>query len=96
MQAEKWRIEGGLCCRRNIYDHVKLHKCLLNLLLINNKYNIYFSCSYLNISSFQLGFFKRLTKEEMTKNLNEKLEIARMKEDLDVCVAEKEDDLSSS
>nr|XP_014099168.1 integrin alpha-PS3-like [Bactrocera oleae] len=44
----------------------------------------------------KLGFFKRLTKEEMTKNLNEKLEIARMKEDLDVCVAEKEDDLSSS
>lgn len=53
----------------------------------------------LNISSFQLGFFKRLTKEEMAKNLNEKLEKARMKEDLDVCVAEIEeieDDLSSS
>ncbi|XP_039956420.1 integrin alpha-PS4-like [Bactrocera tryoni] len=44
----------------------------------------------------KLGFFKRLTKEEMEKNLIEKREKARMKEDLDVCVAEIEDDLTSS
>uniref|UniRef100_A0A034WCR8 Integrin alpha-PS3 n=1 Tax=Bactrocera dorsalis TaxID=27457 RepID=A0A034WCR8_BACDO len=44
----------------------------------------------------KLGFFKRLTKEEMEKNLIEKREKARMKEDLDVCVAEIEDDLDSS
>ncbi|XP_054089935.1 integrin alpha-PS3 [Zeugodacus cucurbitae] len=44
----------------------------------------------------KLGFFKRLTKEEMAKNLNEKLEKARMKEDLDVCIAEVDaDDLST-
>ncbi|CAD7013280.1 unnamed protein product [Ceratitis capitata] len=42
------------------------------------------------------GFFKRLTKEEMEKNFNEKQEKARMKEDLDVCFAEIEEEKTAS